>query len=130
MVQTVDERMREAAELFRDRNAIYGANYLRFGELMNALLPMGVNIVPGDIASLGRLVLLSHIVTKVGRYCSNFNRGGHPDSLTDLSVYAAMLAEHDEIWAKKLVPPYPAPAVEDPPETQRSDEWENTRGAP
>jgi hypothetical protein len=41
-------------------------------------------------------MLQVHRVTKETRYACNFDRGGHQDSLEDISVYAQMAAETDD----------------------------------
>jgi len=94
-----DDRLQALAELFRERNDSYGDVYHRFGDLFAAMFPHGVHLrTPAD---MGRFALLAHIVTKLQRYAHQFSRGGHVDSLDDLSVYAQMLQELDAS-AKKV----------------------------
>jgi hypothetical protein len=90
----VPQRLRDAAELFEERNAQYGNNYMTMGEVMNAMYPDGL-VIQGAEAWL-RLMLQVHRVTKETRYACNFARGGHQDSLEDISVYAQMAAETDD----------------------------------
>ena len=94
---TVDEALKILADLFLDRNKLYGDNYKKFGALMLALQAF----VPGgsfptetkdDWNRLGLLVMLA---SKLSRYCSKYMDGGHPDSLDDNSVYSQMLNEID-----------------------------------
>jgi len=92
--RTPDERLAAAADLFRERNRQYGGNYTKFGPVMASMFPDGI-ILRGE-EELGRLVLFAHLLTKLTRYAQNMDRGGHEDSLDDMSVYAMMLAEHDE----------------------------------
>jgi hypothetical protein len=40
--------------------------------------------------------LLVQIMSKLSRYCANFNQGGHEDSLDDLAVYSVLLQEVDK----------------------------------
>ena len=97
-IRTVDERLSAAAALFKERNASYGSNYTQFGKIMCALEPAGIVVDPGTEDLWGRLMLVSHLVTKLSRYTQNLTRGGHADSLEDLSVYSQMLAEWDDMW--------------------------------
>jgi hypothetical protein len=90
----VPQRLRDAAELFEERNAQYGNNYMTMGEVMNAMYPDGL-VIQGAEAWL-RLMLQVHRITKETRYACNFHRGGHQDSLEDISVYAQMAAEVDD----------------------------------
>jgi hypothetical protein len=90
----VPQRLRDAAELFEERNAQYGNNYMTMGEVMNAMYPDGL-VIQGAEAWL-RLMLQVHRVTKETRYACNFARGGHQDSLEDISVYAQMASETDD----------------------------------
>lgn len=86
--------LREAAELFEERNAQYGSGYLRYGGLLMALFPEGG--VPGakTPAEAIRLNLIMMCLAKLQRYAHNFGTGGHKDSARDLQVYGAMLEEN------------------------------------
>jgi hypothetical protein len=44
-----------------------------------------------------RLHLVIMILSKLSRYCWQFDQGGHVDSLDDMAVYAQMLQEVDEL---------------------------------
>lgn len=85
--------LRSAANLYEERNAIYGDNYKRFGATMLSLFPDGLTL--NDAANWNRLGILVQMVAKLTRYAPNFNRGGHNDSLDDLTVYSMMLMELD-----------------------------------
>lgn len=93
----VPTALREAADLYESRNAIYGDNYKEFGKVMVALFPKGLEggYQEERIEYMNRLGVLIQIVSKLSRYCANFDRGGHADSLRDLAVYAIMLEELD-----------------------------------
>lgn len=91
----VSQQLREKASLFEERNKIYGDNYLRFGPIM-ALLLGNQTIDLANPLDMARIGVLVQIVSKVTRYCENFSRGGHPDSLDDLSVYSMMLKQIDQ----------------------------------
>jgi hypothetical protein len=104
MVQSVPDRLHHAAALFEERNRQYGDNYKNIGTVMHAMYPDGLTVNTPE--EWTRLMLQVHRVTKETRYASNFGRGGHADSLADLSVYAQMAAETDELAAEGAKP-YP-----------------------
>lgn len=91
---TPDFILRSQAELFKSRNAEYGDGYKEFGKIIMSLFPDGLKIENQKDAS--RLAILNIMIAKLDRYCKNFHKGGHKDSLSDISVYAAMLQEVDE----------------------------------
>lgn len=91
--KTVPEMLGEAAEIYEERKAAYGDNYKQFGLVMKALFPKGLSA--SSLDDFNRLGVLIQIVSKLTRYVENFGRGGHDDSLADLSVYATMLRELD-----------------------------------
>lgn len=93
MTKTVPELLRDGANTYEERNAIYGDNYKRHGIVMRALFPNGV--VLRDTDDHNRFGVLTQMVAKLTRYCENWNRGGHADSLHDEIVYSGMLAELD-----------------------------------
>lgn len=93
MTKTVPEMLRAGADTYEERNKIYGDNYKRHGFVMSFLFPNGVTL--DTIDKQNRFGVLTQMVAKMTRYCENFDRGGHEDSLHDLMVYTAMLAEVD-----------------------------------
>lgn len=90
---SVDERLRCLAALYEERQAMYGDNYKRFGDVMHALFPNG--LVLNDAHDFNRFGLFVQMVYKQTRYAAQYEDGGHPDSLDDLSVYTQMLCEID-----------------------------------
>lgn len=109
MVKFVPEQLRKAADIYEQRNALYGDNYKWFGNVMAALFPNGAPArMAGVDGSKGetmaeyynRVGVLVQIVSKLTRYCAQFERGGHADSLDDMAVYAMMLRELDQEAAK------------------------------
>ncbi len=86
--------LQQASEIFKQRAEVYGDNYKRFGKIFNLLLTDKI-IIETD-HDWDRVGLMVQIVSKLTRYCENFNKGGHDDSLADLSVYAAMLRSYDK----------------------------------
>lgn len=90
----VGKLLRDAAQTYDERNAIYGDNYKKFGSWVRPLMS-GVRIeTESDFTRIGILV---QMFSKISRYVENFNGVGHRDSLLDLSVYSAMLAEIDNM---------------------------------
>lgn len=85
--------LESGAATFRQRNALYGDNYLSFGKVMAGLFPDGLQIAAGDIDAFNRLGIYIQCVSKISRYALNLPAGGHTDSAHDLMVYAAMLEE-------------------------------------
>ncbi len=85
--------LKDAADLFEEKNAEYGAGYKEFGKIMMDLFPGGIEIKNQKDAS--RFAILNIMVAKLDRYCKNFHKGGHADSLKDLMVYDSMLQEVD-----------------------------------
>jgi hypothetical protein len=92
-MKTVPEMLRDCAQTYEERNAIYGNNYKLFGHIMQSLFPYSVVLkTPEDHNRFGIFV---QIVAKITRYAAQFHNGGHDDSLLDTSVYAQMLREID-----------------------------------
>lgn len=87
------ELLDAGAKTFRERNAIYGDTYLKFGEACAALFPEGLTIEAGDVEGFNRLGVYVQCLGKLARYAGNLSEGGHQDSAHDLMVYAAMLEE-------------------------------------
>jgi len=90
---SVPARLAALGAIYAARNRVYGDDYRYHGEVMVALFPNGVTLKTVD--DFNRYALLKHAVSKIGRYAPNFQKGGHVDSLDDLSVYAQMLQELD-----------------------------------
>jgi hypothetical protein len=93
MIKTVPEMLRECADVFEERRRQYGENYRQFGPVMLALFPNGLTL--RTIDDFNRFGLFVQNVSKMTRYASNFERGGHDESLLDQSVYAQMLRQID-----------------------------------
>jgi hypothetical protein len=88
----VPEALRAAAGIYEERNKLYGSNYKKFGHVVAPMLA-GIHVESPD--DFNRLGILIQMLSKITRYCENFERGGHADSLDDLAVYAMMLRELD-----------------------------------
>jgi hypothetical protein len=92
--RSVPEIMREGADTYEQRNALWGDNYKEAGAVMMALLPRGIELRTAD--DWNRFGLFMHVMNKVTRYAQNLDSGGNLDSAHDLMVYAAMLEEMTE----------------------------------
>jgi hypothetical protein len=93
-MKTAAEFLREDAKIFEERNAVYGNNYLNVGGAMAAFFPDGVTLKTADDHNRFHIFMLG--VVKLSRYCVNWDKGGHADSIHDNTVYSAMLESIDE----------------------------------
>lgn len=90
----VPDKLRSAADLFAERNAIYGDNWRNVGHAMAALFPDGVTLkTPEDFQ---RFHLFELKMVKLSRYAKSFGDGGHRDSIRDDGVYSFLLEAVDE----------------------------------
>lgn len=94
-IKTPADRLKEAAELFEKKNKEYGSSYKEFGAIMLTFFPDG--IVLKTEKDFTRWGILNMLIAKISRYCKNFTKGGHIDSLVDSPIYSAMLAEIDQL---------------------------------
>ena len=87
-MKTADKILEEAAKTYRERNTMYGSNYLNVGTAMNGFFPNGIELkTPNDHV---RFHIFCWIVGKLSRYANQWATG-HQDSIHDVIVYAAML---------------------------------------
>jgi hypothetical protein len=93
-VTTAADKLDAMAATYRERNAVYKDNFIRLGEAMHALFPQGLTV--NNPADWTRLYFFFLQQVKLSRYATNFNAGGHADSVHDAAVYAAMLEAFDE----------------------------------
>jgi len=99
--------LQESVDMFRLKHEMYGDNYKNFGKVMASLFPNGIKEFFDDqVDHWNRIGVLVQIVSKLTRYCENYTKGGHDDSLLDLSVYASMLRELDLEIAKRNEIPF------------------------
>ena len=92
--KTPADFLEEAAEVFKNKSKEYGNSYKTFGKIMMAFFPDGLKLETEK--DFTRFAILNIMISKADRYCKNFNNGGHPDSLLDLSIYSTMLKEIDQ----------------------------------
>jgi hypothetical protein len=90
----VPDQLRQKATLFLERNELYGDVYLDFGKTLKGMLG---TITLETEYDFGRMAMFCQLISKLHRYASCFNNGGHDDSLDDLSVYAMMLKHMDHV---------------------------------
>ena len=93
----VVERLHNIAELYADRNATYQNTHVRFGRIMEAMIPEGVMV--GTANDWARIFLLVMRLAKEDRNCRVLAMGGgaHEDSLNDLAAYAQMTNELEDM---------------------------------
>jgi hypothetical protein len=86
-------------KIVKERNAAYGDNFKKFGVVAASLFPNGVTIETID--DWNRFGILVQMISKFTRYINNFKKGGHKDSLDDLSNYCSILSFLDNFLNKK-----------------------------
>lgn len=92
--KTVPELLREGAETYEQRNALYKDNYKRIGHMMPYIFPNGVP--PMTPEGWNRFFCWFMSFGKMIRYGMQMEEGGHKDSAHDSMVYSAMLEELTE----------------------------------
>lgn len=92
----VPERLRVAADIYEQRNELYGDNYEWIGIILAATFKHDPVLSHLTVDGWNRLVLFIQCTGKMTRYGQQWGKGGHEDSLDDLSVYAQMLAKIDD----------------------------------
>jgi len=91
--RSVPDRLKSAAVLYEERNAMYGNAYRSVGYAMHAMFPNGIELT--TVKDFNRFGCFHTMVSKMCRYSNTFHLGGHADSMDDISVYAAMIQELD-----------------------------------
>ena len=96
-VKSVPDRLVGIADLYRERNKFYGDNYKQHGAMLAAMFPDGLSLKgPEDFNRFAMFLQITHKVTRYAKSIE-FDQGGHQDSLDDISNYAQMMAEYDDI---------------------------------
>ena len=88
------ENLSRIAEIYKERNALYGDNYKHFGRTLIGMFPQGLALNTEE--EFNRFALFLNILHKLTRYARSINSAGHGDSLDDMAVYAMMLRETDD----------------------------------
>lgn len=96
MNKYVPDQLRAKADLYEQRNKLYGDNYKKFGAVMQAMFGDSIVALQSE-SDHCRFGIFVQIVAKVTRYAENFDRNGHDDSLDDIAVYSMMLKELDNL---------------------------------
>ena len=99
MTKSVPQALKDLGKIYEERNAVYGDNYLHFGQVMMGMFPRGLTLETED--DFNRFALFVWAASKLTRYAQSFNRGGHADSCDDASVYMQMLNEVDGLVRDK-----------------------------
>lgn len=89
----VPELLLKAADKYKERNLEYGDSFVVAGDILDDLFPNKLKL--NSATDHLRYHMITWIVGKLTRYCSQFNTGGHPDSIHDMVVYCAMLEAID-----------------------------------
>lgn len=97
MNKTPADMLEDAAKIYRERSALYGDNYKHMGKVLLGFFPKGIVLETEE--HFNRFHLFLHLLNKTSRYAQMLQRGGHVDSLDDLSVYAMMAQECDAMFA-------------------------------
>lgn len=121
-----DVIMEEMLATFRERNKLYGDNYLKMGKVLQTMFPDGVFLkTEKDFA---KWHLFEWMIGKITRLAAT--NLTHEDSALDTAVYAAMLRsvmesdlgqepashpvpERVEVEASEKAVPEPAPGISD-----------------
>lgn len=90
--KSADQILTEAAQTFRQRNAVYKDNYKHIGKVMSGFFPNGLTLRTEEDFVRFHLFILMQV--KGTRYTQNWE-AGHQDSIRDATVYAAMLEAVD-----------------------------------
>jgi hypothetical protein len=101
-----DKILEDMAATYRERNATYGNNCTKVGQILAILYPDGMQLKTAD--DFTRWHLVDWMVGKLTRFAC----GNHLDSIHDLAVYAAMVEgwlkhEEDKRNSKETTHPFP-----------------------
>lgn len=90
------DHLENGADTFRERNQLYGNNYLNTGKLMHQMFPNGLEL--NSEKDWDFLCALLNCQMKLLRAAVHYSmkKEAHADSIHDLMVYSAMMAEITE----------------------------------
>lgn len=86
------KRLQDTTRLFDERNRVYKDNFRKVGAIMKTLFPEGPPVLSQK--DFEKWHLWELFIVKLTRYANNYQEG-HADSLQDMMVYLAMIAELD-----------------------------------
>lgn len=102
---TPAEALGHASRVYAERNEVYQDAYLVVGQIMQALFPQGMVLAKEEDHNRYHLLVL--VAVKMTRYAAQW-RSGHPDSMDDIMVYAAMLRTLDNAMINRRVDEEPS----------------------
>lgn len=85
--KTAADILAKMGDTYRQRNEVYGDNYLVVGKVMEILFPEGVLLKTAD--QFNKWHLFELMIVKLTRFTNS--ELTHVDSIEDLAVYAAMV---------------------------------------
>lgn len=91
----VAKQLEEKAKLFDKKNLSYGDTFHTHGKLMEIFQEGTGRFILKNHHDFNRYAIVVQILTKLARYMYNFKKGGHEDSLDDISVYCQILKQLD-----------------------------------
>lgn len=92
--------LREAADVYQQRNAVYKDNFRVVGRVMEALFPDGAPRLH-DASDFNRWHIFELVIVKLTRYVANFENPDK-DSLVDMLPYLAILGAQDDELREKI----------------------------
>lgn len=97
---TVGEKLAHLGKIYEERGAVYGKDYHHTGQALAAMFPDGLVLRTPE--QFRRHMILCFMLAKLMRHANSImaHGAGHLDSLDDLSVYAQMARELEEMERK------------------------------
>jgi hypothetical protein len=94
--------LKNNSKLCEEKSKQYGNTYYKFGTVMIALHPDGINLkTEKDFQVYGVYLMIIHKLTRISQNIFSGEKM-NIDSITDLSVYAAMLEKVVTEWEKNI----------------------------
>lgn len=84
------EELERASAIIKERGEQYGNAQKNHAKTLLSMFPDGITLKTED--DFSRFASLNMCVAKMTRYATNFEKGGHKDSASDLVSYASMLS--------------------------------------
>lgn len=97
---TVIDKLQQALETAKERGETYRHDgHELTGAALAILIPEGITLKTAE--DYTRFQLFINVAIKFSRYCVNYNKGGHKDSIHDLGIYAFNLEDYDDKLKEK-----------------------------